>query len=50
MALVLIKETGDSVADANSYADKADLNAYLESHVQEKIHLLPQMDRKTLRL
>ncbi len=33
MALVLIKETGDGLPNANSYANVADGDAYFEGHL-----------------
>ena len=33
MALILIKETGDGLPDANTYADGADGNAYHDGHL-----------------
>ena len=50
MALTLIKEIGAGLADANSYADVADGDAYHEGHLYASAWTVPSADQKAVAL
>ena len=50
MALILIKETGAGLANANSYADVADADVYHEGHLYATAWTSATVDKKTAAL
>ena len=50
MALTLVKETGTGLANANSYADRSDGDAYHESHLYATIWDAATQERKEIAL